>query len=166
MIAAEDTTVRGAWVCKPSGRVLVPRARGVAVALGLAMGPGARDWLRCGPLDLPELPRGVTCLTAIVYHCNDLERSGKWEHGDNQGFWRPRVWVTEDHSVQWSPWTDQTSRHRFLRFSSAAERFDLVEIEWLTGTGRPSRFIGSALIAAAGGLDELPNGIVSWDRTA
>lgn len=131
------------YKAKPVGSIKVSRWSAKRVAIALATGD--HPWTYRGehfqgPL---ALPKGGD----PVEEANIID----WSNGDKEDFWRP-VFKTTDKGWLWRPWSGQTGRWIEITQDGV--------VSWDSGTGKPSRFIGELLIAAAGGLKELPRNTI------
>lgn len=159
------------------GELLTLPPRALRLAWGLAS--ASHVWLHeKAPLALPELPADVADLVDIPYAVSKLGRDGRYDlHGlDDDGHrscqardhWRPDVRVGP-RSLVWRPLEmDRASIERSGRELGRreieieainAERF---AIRWDTG-GKPSRFVGRAVLAAIGTIDlRHASGLLQW----
>lgn len=142
----------------PKGHIDAPADR--CVRLALALGLGEHPWLReeVAPLALPELPVGVGALRDVMPYLDLCEAGDHWldEPSNRPGFWRPSL-IRRGCHLRWQPWGPGSATGRFIDIGSRS-------VSWCTGTGIPSRFIGAAVVAAAGGLDRIPHGLVQLVR--
>ena len=147
------STPTPAITAAPTGGVTVTpeRARRFAVALAT----GRHLWAEEGrsPLALPT-DEGHPLILA-----DRMEEAGTFHGGWRADFYRPLVTEPAPGVFTWQPWSGRYP-DRFITINTASGR-----INWSSGTGQRSRFIGEALIAAAGGLSQLPHGVVRCDMT-
>lgn len=141
----------------PSGDIRVrPSA---ALRLAFALATGEHPWLRKGgsPLELPHLRHDVRDLAGVVREVQVREALGHYADLDRPDVFRPAVTV-KGSCLTWRPWAMAAYEYkRFIRVDVTSG-----EIRWSSGTGQPSRFIGSALVAAAGGMSKVPPGVLTF----
>jgi len=128
------------------GTIQVDPAR--ARCLAVALATGDHPWLYRGPLALPEGDDPVT-------EADDLQNEGHFAKDEVASFWRPIIERT-NQGWKWRPWLERGRENRYVEITRNGE------ISWSSGTGSRSRFIGGLLVAAAGGLAQLPLGLMEF----
>jgi hypothetical protein len=143
----------------PTLTLTIPPAR--ARALALALATGEHTWYKHGPLALPDAP---PTLEAAVAAADQLEAAGDWSNGHQdttddaeRRFWRPNGAIDERGAFTWSPWGGGDRRITIETGGRVTLTAGARVSPWALGG---STFLGAVAIAAAGGLANLPRGVV------
>jgi len=123
----------------PTGRLECDPTRAWAVFAGLATGERPWLWPGCGPKVLPLPPRSWEKLLEIVGDQEAAYAAAREAGTTSWPEWGPDVEVCDDGCPMWH---SAGTGGRWVRLTQAGT------LSWDTGTGRPSRFIGSLLVAA------------------
>ena len=135
----------GTCTCTPA------QARQIMVALATGIHPWADGW-DFQSVFLPGTDKGWQ------KERTEAIAEGQFDQEDAVGFWAPNVRPI-DGGLRWSPWNSGTESYS-LRWVEVRIVADRATITWDTGTGEPSRFIGSLVGSALWGQDS--SGSLIW----